>query len=382
MHTPPVSSPSDTQTRLLLVSTRGMRNDVSRCLTYEFEDAVIATENALLLAPGLVDRSQTFLNKVLKTLGPWTGTDLRLRPTPVAHVEVSKSNFELTLVVIQSIRDLYDLEKVEGWSNAAPKSFCLIEEVWVNNISRKDAALLEQFDHIILNCRHAVEPLRARIDVPVTYLPPSVDMHRFCPQDINRARPIDAFSMGRRSAKDHQHLLERCRNNQDFFYLYDSVRFASAIDPLQHRELLANAIQRTKWFPVNRAKIDDPTVSSHQEEVGFRYFEGAAAGAVMIGEKPNSPTFEENLGWTDSVLVSSEGESILDVIDMLEADPVRVAQIRRRNVAHSLRRHDPSYRYRTILGLAELTPTPQLKYRIEMLHTRADALDRSMPLPI
>lgn len=359
--------------RLLLVSVRGLHADVSRCLTYEFEDAITAMDEVFLFAPGLVDRSTKLLNKVLKTVGPWTGTDLGLRSLPVPHVAAPSSDFELTLVVVQTAPDLRDLEQVGGWRGVSPKTVCLVEELWVENVTGKDIARLEQFDQIILNCRHAVEPLGARIDTPVTYLPPSVDMLRFSPQDLDSPRPIDVFSMGRRPPQNHQLLLERSRT-EDFFYLYDTARFAGVLDPAEHRELLANTIRRTKWFPVNRAKVDEPGLTTRQAEVGFRYFEGAAAGAVMIGERPDAPAFEECFGWTDSVIAPGPGESILDVIDTLVADPDRAASIRRQNVAQSLRRHDSSDRYQSILDLVGLEPSARHRQRIEVLQARAAAL--------
>lgn len=372
---------TDVAHRILLVSVRGLHMDVSRCLAYEFEDAITAMDDVFLFAPTQVDRSNTLINKMLKTIGPWTGTDMRLRPRAVPSIAIPECGFELTLVVVQTVRDLRDLMRVHGWQGASPKSICLVEELWVENMTSKDIALLGQFDRIILNCRHSVSPLGARIGKPVSYLPPSVDMQRFCPKDVDSLRPIDAFSMGRRSAQNHQLLIERSRS-QDFFYLYDTARFASVLDPAEHRELLAKTIQRAKWFPVNRAKIDEPGLTTTQAEIGFRYFEGAAGGAVMIGERPNAPSFTECFGWKDSVIAPEPGQSILDVIDLLSAEPDRVANIRRRNVAHSLRRHDSSDRYRKILELAELALPPGLKQRADALHVRADALEGEASMPL
>ncbi len=363
-------APMTTDPRILLVSVRGLHPDVSRCLTYEFEDAITVMDHVHLFAPGAIDRSASLLNKVLKTVGPWTGTELRRCPQPVRHLAIPPADYQLTLVVVQTAPDLRELIRVRGWQEIAPRSICLVEELWVEDITSRDLDLLERFDQVILNCRHAVQPLSERIKTPVTYLPPSVDMSRFCPADADQPRPIDVFSMGRRPQHNHQLLLERSRNT-DFFYLYDTARFASVLDPSEHRELLANTIQRTKWFPVNRAKVDEPGLTSHQPEVGFRYFEGAAAGAVMIGERPDAPAFAECFGWEDSVVTPDPDESILDVIDRLEADPQRTSRIRHRNVAESLLRHDSSDRFAKILDLAGLTPTSLLTQRLDTLKSRS-----------
>ena len=377
----PGSAPPATTPRILLVSTRGLHPDVSRCLTFEFEDAIISMDDVDLVAPTWADRSRTLTSKVLKTVGPWVGVNAQLVPRATESVAYEPRAYDLSLVVVQTVRDLRAFAHLESWRGTSKTSICLVEELWVKNITSADIALLNRFDQVILNCHHSVEPLADRIRVPVAYLPPSVDMLRFCPEDLERARPIDAFSLGRRSSQAHRLLLERSRSS-DFFYLYDSTRFAGVLDPAEHRELLAQKIHRAKWFPVSRAKVDEPGLTTTQAEIGFRYFEGAAGGAVMLGERPQSPSFAECFGWDDAVIAPAPGESILDVIDALSEDPDRVKAIRRRNVVESLRRHDSSARYLEILKLARVTPSQCLEDRREALLDRARKLESNASIPL
>ena len=374
MKSDPGSNQSVATPRILLLSTRGLSPDVSRCLAFEFEDAIQNMDSVDLLAPTWASRSDSLASKALKTIGPWVGINAQMRPRMVGPDAVSGRQYDLALAIVQTVRDLRKMTRLQSWRDTSPTSVCLVEEFWVENITNKDVALLEQFDHVILNCRHAVAPLNDRIRASVTYLPPSVDMLRFCPKDLSRSRPIDAFSMGRRRTPNHHLLLSRARTG-DFFYLYDSARFNGVIDPSEHRELLAEKIQRSKWFPVSRAKVDEPGLTTTQAEIGFRYFEGAAGGAVMIGEQPQTPSFAECFGWEDAVISPVGDETILDVIDALTKDPDRVARIRRRNVVESLRRHDSSARYAEILKVAGVTPSAALLARQTALRERANALD-------
>ena len=67
----------------------------------------------------------------------------------------------------------------------------------------------------------------------------------------------------------------------------DSYQDMAVMEPLdyrQHRELFANMAKRSRYFLVSPAKIDRTDETRGQVEIGHRYFEGAAAGAVMIGQ--------------------------------------------------------------------------------------------------
>jgi hypothetical protein len=92
-------------------------------------------------------------------------------------------------------------------------------------------------------------------------------------------------------------------------------------------------------------------------ELGYRYFEGAAAGTVMIGQAPDCQSFRELFGWTDSVIpVSVDGSDVEQVLKAFSAEPERLVEISRRNAAEALLRHDWSYRWKQILTIAGLQP--------------------------
>ena len=109
-----------------------------------------------------------------------------------------------------------------------------------------------------------------------------------------------------------------------------------------------------------------------QMEVGYRFFEGAASGAVMIGDSPNNEAFRTYFNWEDSVVpIPFDAENIREILADLDAQPDRLERIRRTNVSNSLLRHDWGYRWQEIIAAAGLEPTVKTLNRNEQLKALA-----------
>jgi len=85
------------------------------------------------------------------------------------------------------------------------------------------------------------------------------------------------------------------------FYLHDTIAGGQAINAKEHRALFAKVAKRSRYFIVNPGKIDEPHLTGNQSELGNRYFEGAASGAIMVGERPNNEVFEKLFDWPEAV---------------------------------------------------------------------------------
>src|SRR5262249_11933374 len=113
----------------------------------------------------------------------------------------------------------------------------------------------------------------------------------------------------------------------------------------------------------------------NQIEIGNRYFEGAAAGAIMVGECPKNAEFERLFPWPDAVIHLPYDSSNIDtIISNLDSKPERQDRIRRTNVAQALKRHDWVYRWEKILEAAGLKPLPGVSQRKERLKTLASTI--------
>jgi hypothetical protein len=154
------------------------------------------------------------------------------------------------------------------------------------------------------------------------------------------------------------------------FYIYDTTHSGDMFPPdhRQHRRLVADIAKHSRYFLVNAAKTDRTFETNGQPEMGYRYFEGAAAGTVMIGQAPDVESFKENFDWPDAVIpVAYDEADISKILAGLDSQPERLAEIRKNNVIQSLLRHDWVYRWKDILDIAGLKPTPAHLAREERL---------------
>ena len=147
------------------------------------------------------------------------------------------------------------------------------------------------------------------------------------------------------------------------------------LDPAEHRALLAEKLKRTGFFIANKAKANEGGERGVQEEVGFRFFEGAAAGTVMIGDAPDVDSFQQNFDWPDAVVPLPYGSTeVAGLLDALIRDPERLQSIRVANIRNSLARHDWSYRWDQVLQWAGMGRPEALARRQARLEDLAASL--------
>jgi hypothetical protein len=363
------------EARVLLVSQRLISPTTWRCLLFHFEDVIAAVDAVDIAAPVKPDASQVRRrNMAMRLDRRFRGAGralLRLDPKP-------ERRYPLLFVSLQGLDDLQYLVPLSDWRAAADASVCYVEEVWRSEMSDKRIALdlLRGFDLILVSCHGSVEAVAAATNRPCRYLPPGIDMLTFCPYPDPPARVIDVYAMGRRSAELHEALMTVAAKRR-LFYLYDTLSRPDVHDPADHRRHLAELIKRTRYFPATRAKFDVPGTAT-QQEVGFRFFEGAAAGAVLLGAAPNTPMFDELFGWEDAV-VPCTPDTIGAVIETLDSDPERVERIRRNNILNSLRRHDCADRWADVLAAIGLPATPGIEARRHRLSELMLAVEQDNP---
>lgn len=361
--------------RVCLFSQRGFSHQLSRCCAYEFEDVIASVDSVELLAPAHTRTSPLRL-KVRNRLSFWTPAFQRVSPGP--RIGLERKHFDVFLFVVQFARDLLTLDAIRGWRAASGMAICYLEEIWAADIPRfgRQLDLLKQFDLIFCNCAGSVNKLQERLDRPVEYVPPGVDMLRFCPDPDNDARCIDVMAIGRKSDVTHRALMAESSRSQ-FYYQFDSLAGPyRAKVPHEHRVLLANQIKHSRFFVANTAKFNQNHETASQEEVGFRFFEGLAGGAVLLGTPPDTPVFFKVIDWEDAVIPTPiDCPDIIEIIHDLNRQPDRLQAIRRRNVANSLRKHDWLYRWALMLHRAGLPATPAMQQRHVRLETLARRFD-------
>jgi hypothetical protein len=275
--------------------------------------------------------------------------------------------YDVFLVRCQTEKDLPDVNAIEGWKDHCRTSVCWIDEMWATLMPEYKYWLhaLKQFDHVFVGTSATAAPLSDAVDRPCRYLPGAVDAFRFTPYPDPPARVIDVYSIGRRCKSIHQTLLEAARR-RDIFYIHDTFAgsMAHMYDHRQHRDHFANVAKRSRYFMVAPGKIDSLSETGGQAEVGRRYFEGAAAGAVMIGQAPNSEAFQEIFPWPDAVIeIKPDGSDVIEVLARLGSEPERVSAMGQRNAAEALLRYDWVYRWKEIFRVVGLEPSPRMLER-------------------
>jgi hypothetical protein len=359
--------------RVLLFSQRSRAPVISRCFSYEMEDTIAAVDAVDLIAPGyrsaLGDLVYRAVNKAGRGTSLLRGLNPAVRPTPIRRA------YPLFFAVFQFATDLPTLNALKGWRERSEQAVCLVEELWAQDLGRftTQLAILRRFDQVLTNCRSTVEPLARAIGRPVHYIAPGIDALRFFPGEPPPERCIDIYNLGRRDPATHAALLDYSRA-RGRFYLYDTLQGNLPVqDPRQHRALLAEKLKRTAFFIANKAKVNEGGERGAQEEVGFRFFEGAAAGTVMIGDPPDVASFHENFDWPDAVVHLPYGSrEVAGLLDSLVEDPERLQRIRTANVGNSLKRHDWSNRWQQILQWTGLPASEALQRRQAQLRRLAD----------
>ena len=132
----------------------------------------------------------------------------------------------------------------------------------------------------------------------------------------------------------------------------------------------ANFAKRSRCFIAYPAKVGAGDETRGQSEVGARFFEGAASGAVLIGQAPTAPAFPRDFDWPDAVIgVDSSNEGVQAVLECFRTDPERMRLLGKKNASEAIRRFDWAYR--------RMEPTPRLSQREVELARLAALADSS-----
>ena len=355
---------------------RGFSRAAFRSYLWEFQDVVAEVDDVdcIQLQPSWgFQLSEAWQSRLV-----WKDISNRLAYLNLGLREVRiAKDYEVFFAVCQDWKDLLYVNAVKGWKDHCKTSVCFLDELWAATIplSRHWLHLLNQFDHVVLGFSGTVKPLEETLNRRCHYVPSGVDALRWSPLPDPPKRVIDVCSIGRRWEKPHQALLDLAATNE-IFYMYDTAVDAGEIrvrDYRQHRSLLAGIAKRSRCFMVAPAKVGAVEQTKGQLEVGARFFEGAAAGSIMIGQAPDCDAFRTNFNWPEAVIpVSPDGSDVVQVLDSVRSDPEHFAAISRRNAVESLKRHDWVYRWRLISTLAGLHLTPELLERERKLAELAD----------
>jgi hypothetical protein len=361
--------------RICIPTARNFTKRHFQCGFYEAQDVLGEVDNVdlICLEPGPHFKFKESWQRRL--LFRDISKQLILANPGLRRVRLEKE-YELFVAHCQTWWDFLYVNAIDGWRERCKVCVCWIDELWAAALPRYKYWLhaLSRFDHVFVGYRGTVDPLSDAIGKTCHWLPGGVDALRFTPHPIPPPRAIDVYSIGRRWEGMHQTLLSKAAE-REIFYVYDTFPsiYTEVYDHRQHRECYANLAKRSKYFVVAPGKMDAPEETKGQVTIGFRYYEGAAAGTVMIGQAPECTEFDEMFDWPDAVIgVRADGSDIDAVLRHLNADNERLSRIAHQNTGGVLRRHDWAYRWKQLLQIAGIEPLPKMAERERRLAELAD----------
>lgn len=371
--------------RVLVFSNYNAFMQRHMALNYDFAQVLCAVDDVDLNAPGPppsrlrveADRAASLLSRQLGL-----GARPHVIPTRVDH------DYELFVFLVNWPRDAAELERVQGWRERCKVAVAVINEAWAVSLDEGAAQLktLAQFDHVYTSVQDTVELFSERLRKPVKFLAGGVDTLAAAPYPTSLTRIYDVYAMGRTpvglteqlAAADAQGALS---------FLFDVNGYPFTIsDFAAHRVLKTSLLKRTRYFAaygVNAFANRKKTEAVNHDVIPYRFFEGTSAGCVLFGTAPECREYRDLFAWEDALIhCPPEHTDFLGFLLDLDAQPDRIAAIRARNVAQTLRRHDWCYRYEQILSDAGLAPSSKLTARKHLLAQSAQAIEaHGLPEP-
>jgi glycosyl transferase family 1 len=370
---------------VLLLSMRRVAGLVAFSLQYEFEDVIGEVTGADRIdvrgVPALERSRRAYKLARLATGSPRLAR--ALAPFP-ATVRLER-DYELFFPVFNHAHELYALATVPDWRRRCRRAACFVNELWAERAPRYLLELLAPFDHVFVGLRHAADAVSRILGRPCSYLPLAADVLRFTPLPDPAPRVIDVCNIGRRSALTHGALLGLARERR-LSYHYDTVAASGALgrqrtfeveDAGEHRLLLAEILRRSRYFIANRSRVNEPEVTAGRDEISGRFYEGAAAGTVMLGEAPRTEEFARQFDWPDAVIpLPFDSPDAPRILAELDRDPARLARASDRGARNAALRHDWVHRLRTVFETLGLAPTPAMQARERRLQALASGMAR------
>ncbi len=366
--------------RILVISVRGFRFQVANCSIYEFEDMLCELEGAELYAP----THEFEVARKIYRIAKYTSGSRRIASAiaPFPEAITLEQDYDLLFAICDNPWQMHLLESIKNWRDKCHHKACYIMETWKPSFDdwRLVHEPFKNFDRIFTGTAHCVETIANVTGVPCDYIPPGVNALKFCPYPEPPQRNIEICCVGRRFPKVHNALFQYSQKRKLFYY-YDTIKNQKleVENAQEHRAQLVSLLQRSRYNITAHAKFNSKAETGGFQEIGSRFFEGVAAGTVMIGMPPRGEAFRHYFDWDDAVVkVDLHQQDVTDVIQELNEQPDKVASISRRNIVNSLLKHDWVYRWRTMQAKLGLKPSQAMINREQHLQKLAQSVDSTV----
>jgi spore maturation protein CgeB len=366
--------------RICMPTWRKFKKNAYRCGLYEAQDVLVEIDDVDLIDLEMTWATRIDENWLRRPLYHDVFSKLIFWNPGLKQVKLSK-DYDMFIAVCATFEDLPYINAIDRWRDHCKLGICWLDELWAADLRNYTYWLpaLAKFDYVFVGLRGTVVVLSQALNRNCSWLPGGVDALRFSPFSSRTARLVDVYSIGRRHEGIHQEMLKAVKRGE-IFYLHDTHvggGLMEVYDHRHHRELFANIAKRSRFSVVATAKMDQRSYKDNQIEVGYRYYENAAAGAIMIGDVPDCDGYRELFGWPEAVIqVRPDGSDVMPVLSELGSNPERMAAISARNTKEALLRHDWVHRWNQMFRTVGIEPSPRRAVREQRLNDLAGSFDQ------
>jgi|GEM_PF-297670 len=335
-------------------------------IDYEFEDLLLGMTQGILIAPQNVSafvRARR-VPVVGRSLG-WAMGGCVGRFQPVRS-PCEKPGERVLFLTAMGLHSLAMLNAVQDWR----KSFDLVVAFVLDAFEPCPPEVASRLDHLFIIIPELVGELQKSLGIPVTFMPLACDV--LGKATVGNVRGIDVLAYGRQSPV-YAGQLERHFLREDSSRLYlAGFTYPHVTDWRQQRKGFWNVLSRTR---ISLAFAPDPTQSRFRDlpVINARWYEGLAAGCVMVGKPPATPVFSELFDWPDAVieLPKTPADAPAFVEGLLDQHK-RLARAHLRNHLMMLRRHDARLIFQEMCQVLGVDLPAGVGQEIERLQRRSE----------
>ncbi|HIK18357.1 MAG TPA: glycosyltransferase family 1 protein [Leptolyngbyaceae cyanobacterium M33_DOE_097] len=373
---------------LNILSQRNLVSTVSTDCLFEFEDLVVQTCGAQILAPIArpvkirAHHKPTLINRLSekvtrRLIGAFE---------PLSFSLPSQHSPKVLLIPAIHGHQLHALSAIKDWRKQFDIVAAYVFDAWNFDIYPD---YVRQFDHLFVPMPELVEPLHQTFQIPVSFLPFGSDALQHGSNEDGRF--IDLLSYGRIPEAFHRAFSEAFNQPGSEQLYYRATPRASSSYPnrpyrdredIRDRRLFYQLLRRTKLA------IAFDTMYPGMREfpypfITIRWFECSATGCGIVGKRPTTPAADELLNWRDATIeLPDNPQRSVEMIRSLLDDPHRLQAIRSRNYKHNLARHDWRWRIEQMLQTLGLPIPHPLERTLHLLRLKAAIVAESNQMMI
>ncbi|WP_193909758.1 glycosyltransferase [Vasconcelosia minhoensis] len=312
------------------------------------------------------------------------------------HIEPSPQDCNILLMMDTSANALKKVASIANWRQKFDIVAAYVEDCWLLD---SFPHAVKQFDRLFIPHVEFQSQLEQQLNIPVSVLPCAFDV--LTHGAGIKPRTVDVFSYGRTPRNYYLELqsILNAAGSGCFYYhqtfdqkeLFPKLTYCSERFDYLHRLQLKKLLKRSKLtlafdfsYTVPRAALHEsmkfhPSHKCGQSVLNRRWFEGAAAGTVLVGKRPQTEMMSQYFDWEDATIeLPDQPAEGAELIQDLLSDRERLEAVSQRNYVQSLAKNDWRLRIRDMLKQLDIPLPSGLELELEQLQRKIHSLRPSL----